>query len=282
MRKREKNKLLFDYKSVYRFVVLNNKSFEEKASFKASILKVASIFLFGFFSIVVLTFLVISFIDPIKNLVPGKTSSYTEKNLIQLSLQVDSLINTATKQKKYINSIRIILLDSVNNVDLEESSSAASVNDKDLEINEAERLFRNKIAGQDKDSYDLELSASSLLFVPPIVGEITQKYSINESHFGIDIVSKKGSLINAIQNGRVVFSDWTKNGGLTVCVLHEEGYFSVYKHNSKLLKETGDFVKSGEPISVIGNTGSLSSGAHLHFELWKNGESVNPKNYISF
>ena len=282
MRKREKNTFLFDWKSVYRFVVLNNKSFEEKASFKASILKVASIISFVFISIVVLTFLVISFVDPIKNLVPCKTSSHTEKNLIQLSLQIDSLINVASSQKKYINSIRVILSDSVNNLGLEEASSIVSVNEEDLEISEAERLFQTKITGQDKDSYNLELSSSSLLFVPPIIGEITQKYSVNESHFGVDIVSKKGALINSIQNGRVVFSDWTESGGLTICVLHEEGYFSVYKHNSKLLKNVGDLVNSGEPISVIGNTGSLSSGAHLHFELWKNGESINPKNYISF
>ena len=280
MRKKEKNKLLFDWRGVYRFVVLNNKSFEEKASFKASILKLVSIVLIGVFSIILLTFLGISFINPIKNLIPGKTTSHTEKNLVLLSLQVDSLISLAAAQKEYISHIRIILSDSVNNVNSDSASTTINVTEKDLEISEAELLFQSKIAGE--DVYDFDLSSSSFLFVPPIAGEITQKHSVKENHFGIDIVSKKGSLINAVREGRVVFSDWTQSGGLTVCILHEEGYFSVYKHNSKLLKEVGELVKSGEPISVIGNTGTLSSGAHLHFELWKDGESVNPKNYISF
>ena len=170
MRKREKNTFLVDWKSVYRFVVLNNKSFEEKASFKASILKVASIISFVVISIVVLTFLVISFVDPIKNIVPGKTSSHTEKNLIQLSLQIDSLINVASSQKKYINSIRVILSDSVNNLGLEEASSIVSVNDEDLETSEAERLFQTKITGQDKDSYDSHNKTGIVMIITTRLG----------------------------------------------------------------------------------------------------------------
>ncbi|MDC0201605.1 M23 family metallopeptidase, partial [Flavobacteriales bacterium] len=119
-------------------------------------------------------------------------------------------------------------------------------------------------------------------FFPPLVGIITEKYNCNNNHFGIDIVDVKESVIHSISEGIVVINNWTKETGFVIGVQHSDGFLSFYKHNSKNLKEIGDFVKRGEGIAIIGNSGELSSDAHLHFELWKNGESVNPENYIIF
>ena len=112
--------------------------------------------------------------------------------------------------------------------------------------------------------------------------KLIDKYNKQAKHFGIDIVSKRGSIISSVSDGVVVASDWTKETGFVIAVQHSGGFLSFYKHNSILLSDVGDYVKKGDPIAVIGNSGELTSGPHLHFELWKNGESVDPENYISF
>ena len=121
-----------------------------------------------------------------------------------------------------------------------------------------------------------------IYFFTPLSGNFTEKYDVNKNHFGIDIVSEEGSIINSIADGIVVINNWTKETGFVIGVQHSDGFLSFYKHNSKILKNIGDYVKSGEGIAIIGSSGELSSGPHLHFELWKNGESVNPENYIVF
>ena len=141
-------------------------------------------------------------------------------------------------------------------------------------------LFEEKIEEKNNVDYFSALSTNTILFFPPLVGGITEKYNWHNKHFGIDIVSTEGSFIHSIADGVVVINNWTKETGFVVGVQHSDGFLSFYKHNSKILRDVGDFVKHGEGIAVIGNSGELSSGPHLHFELWKNGDSVNTENYI--
>ena len=111
---------------------------------------------------------------------------------------------------------------------------------------------------------------------------VTNSFNIKENHFGVDIVAKKGESIKCVYDGVVVISNWTPETGYVIGVQHANGVFSIYKHNSILFKEVGEYVSSGEVIAIIGNSGEFSSGPHLHFELWYKGISVNPENYISF
>jgi murein DD-endopeptidase MepM/ murein hydrolase activator NlpD len=123
---------------------------------------------------------------------------------------------------------------------------------------------------------------SQLYLLAPLIGKITSIFSETEGHWGVDIVAPKNSAILSIADGYVLYADWSLEAGNTLLIQHEDNVVSVYKHNSMLLKKIGDFVKAGEAIAIIGNTGSLSTGPHLHFELWHEGRPVDPMNYIKF
>jgi murein DD-endopeptidase MepM/ murein hydrolase activator NlpD len=127
---------------------------------------------------------------------------------------------------------------------------------------------------------ELKLGNSNLF--TPLKGLVTNGFNLNEAHYGVDIVAKENEVIKAAQNGTVIFAEWTAETGNVIIIQHDNKFISAYKHNSALLKQQGEEVKSGEPIAIIGNSGVLSSGPHLHFELWYDGFPVNPESYILF
>jgi murein DD-endopeptidase MepM/ murein hydrolase activator NlpD len=128
----------------------------------------------------------------------------------------------------------------------------------------------------------LGMSIKKMHFFAPVKGLITSEFNAAEDHFGIDLVSQPDRPILATLAGTVVFADWTVETGYVIQIQHENNLVSVYKHNRSLFKRMGDRVRAGESVAIIGNTGELSSGPHLHFEIWHNGVAVNPKNYIVF
>jgi murein DD-endopeptidase MepM/ murein hydrolase activator NlpD len=111
---------------------------------------------------------------------------------------------------------------------------------------------------------------------------ITNEFNASQNHYGIDIVAKQNEAIKCVLDGTVILSNWTLETGYTIAIQHQQNIVSVYKHNSALLKKEGEFVKAGDPIAIVGQTGELTTGPHLHFELWSDGNPVNPKDYINF
>jgi murein DD-endopeptidase MepM/ murein hydrolase activator NlpD len=111
---------------------------------------------------------------------------------------------------------------------------------------------------------------------------VVNSFDSNQNHYGVDVVASPGAAVSAVMDGIVFFSDWTVGTGYVIQVQHSNNIISVYKHNEQLLKSIGDHVKSGEVIANVGNSGELTSGPHLHFELWYNGAALNPEEYISF
>jgi murein DD-endopeptidase MepM/ murein hydrolase activator NlpD len=120
------------------------------------------------------------------------------------------------------------------------------------------------------------------LFFPPLKGEVTEKFSLKTGHNGIDVIASKNEAVKAVLEGTVVFSDWSPDNGHVIQIQHKSNLISIYKHNSFLLKKTGALVNVGDPIAIVGNSGSLSTGPHLHFELWYNGVPVDPEKFIIF
>ena len=120
------------------------------------------------------------------------------------------------------------------------------------------------------------------LFSPVSSGIVSSKYDVSKKHYGIDILCSKDEPIKAIADGTIILSSWTKDSGYIISIYHSNNLVSIYKHNSKLLRSVGDNVSSGDIIAIIGNTGKLSSGPHLHLELWFNGKSINPSQFVSF
>jgi murein DD-endopeptidase MepM/ murein hydrolase activator NlpD len=103
-----------------------------------------------------------------------------------------------------------------------------------------------------------------------------------QKHYGVDIVSKQNEAVKVVLDGTVLFSAWTLETGYVIAVQHSRNIVSIYKHNSAILKKTGDYVRASEPIAIVGETGELATGPHLHFELWSDGNPVDPKEYITF
>ena len=281
MAKNSKYRFLRKLKNKYLLVILNDKTFKKRVVIKITPLLVLSVMLVIGFLMFLSTFLLFSY-TPLKEYVPGKTTQETQKDLIIMSSKVDSLVVLLERRDLYVENLKTILNGDVPVFKKEIKDSDIIEENIDLSKSKKDSLFRIVIEKKNNGDYISISSNNTIHFLPPLVGSFTEKYDKEKSHFGVDLVSLEGSIINSIADGVVVINNWTKETGFVVGVQHSNGFLSFYKHNSKILKDVGDFVKIGGGIAVIGNSGELSSGPHLHFELWKNGESVNPENYIIF
>jgi murein DD-endopeptidase MepM/ murein hydrolase activator NlpD len=124
------------------------------------------------------------------------------------------------------------------------------------------------------------LASLRLPALPPVAGVVSRGFSARDGHFGLDFALDEGSPVRAVGDGYVVFADWTHEGGYVIAVQHADGYLSVYKHNARLLRRVGDRVRSRETVALSGNTGEVTSGPHLHFELWRNGLAQDPRTFF--
>ena len=267
----------------YRFVIMTDSSFEEKLSVKFSRLTViafvGTLFFFFFFS----TMLLIAY-TTLSEYVPGKSSIEVQKRLIELNIKSDSLQSILLNRGVYLENINKIINgeELISPENSEEKTSAQNLISFEKSIDDS--LFRIKIEAEDKSSIynNANKNNTTLMFYTPLSGLISDGYNNKTKHFGIDLVAKEKSRISSVLEGTVVVSHWSYETGYVIGIQHKNDYLSFYKHNAVLLKSVGDFVNAGDHIAIIGNSGELSSGPHLHFELWHNGTPVNPENYISF
>ena len=287
---KKKNDITFLSKLKYKFrlIVMNDSTLEERLSIRFSTLEMFSLFSFGGFLLFVFFLLLVGY-TPMNQFVPGKASGRLHKELIVIMLKTDSLEKKLLENELYLKNITAIVNgedpiaiqmegDTINIALEAELSFKKSKEDSLLRIAvEAEDKI-SITAKRDKKNLDLE----NVLFFSPIKGVITNSFDGKKEHFGTDIVAKEDEPIKCVFDGVVVISHWTSETGYVIGIQHANGVFSLYKHNSILFKSVGEYVRSGEAIAVIGNSGDLSSGPHLHFELWHKGVAVNPENYISF
>ncbi len=268
----------------YRFVVMTDDSFEEKISLKFNRLKLFS-FIICFLALVfIFSFLLISN-TTIKNLVPGMSKEDLEENVINLSIKTDSLIAVLNNQKTYLNNLENIINGNVNSFEekLSQEELQIDVSKINFTLSAKDSLFRLSVEEEEKGTLSFNTVKNNLiLFFPPISGVITDRFSTGSLHYGIDLVAKENTRVASVLAGTIILSEWNPNTGHTIAVQHKDGYLSFYKHNSVLLRSTGDYVKKGEHIAIIGDSGEYSSGPHLHFELWHNGIAVDPEKYIVF
>ena len=268
----------------YRFVIMKDSSFEEKLSVKLTRINViaflATLVFLCFFS----TMLLIAY-TPLSEYVPGKSSIEVQKSLIELNIKSDSLEAILANRSIYLENINKI----INGEELVNPENYAEKMNTQIPVSfeksKEDSLFRVKVEAEDKSSIykkDKPNNNTTLMFFTPLTGLISDGYNNKTKHFGIDLVAKEKSRISSVLEGTVIISHWAYETGYVIGVQHKNDYLSFYKHNSVLLKSVGDYVNAGDHIAIIGNSGELSSGPHLHFELWHKGIPVNPENYISF
>jgi len=270
----------------YRLVILNEDTFEERLNFKLTRLNV--FVLCGVLSIalVIFTILLIAY-TPLREYIPGYSSTALKKKAVELNYKTDSLHQVITYNEQYYGSIKKVLKGEVSTVEFIRDSIIEAANLDSSEINltasKADSILRAKVDKEDKYSlFETAKSKTNFVLFPPVSGEISEQYNVQKKHFAVDIVVAKNTPIKATADGTVIFAEWTAETGFVILIEHSYGLISVYKHNATLTKSQGDLVKAGEVIATSGNTGSLSTGPHLHFELWSDGYSVNPTNFIDF
>ena len=281
---KQKGKLKQKLTDKYRLVVLNEDTFEERFSLKLSLLNVFVLGgVFSFLLILVTTFFIT--FTSIKEYIPGYSSTDLKIKATKLAFQTDSLKRKLDVLQDFTKALQPILtgeieaeaIDSVNLLD------RINVQDSLLNATREDSLFREKIESQDR--FPIQNNAATnvkIVFFAPLNGSISEGFDAKKNHLAVDIVAKKNSAVKATADGTVIFSGWTTETGYVIILKHAYDYISVNKHNGNLLKEQGDFVKSGEVIASVGSSGELTTGPHLHFELWSGGYAINPINLIDF
>ena len=270
----------------YKVVVSSEDTFEEKFAFKASKINVFVLMLV--YSVILISFTIsIVFFTQLRELVPGYSSSDLLNRAIYLTQKTDSLERQIELNNKFYKSIEDVLSGKTDEfIERENIPMDSSLNDKNLfsiSPNSEDSILRNYVDSQDKFNLTKnELVIENKMFFSPIKGDITQAFNFEENHFAIDIAADIGTPVKSILDGKILFSEWSVDTGHVIIVDHGDNIVSVYKHNSKSLKEQNDFVQAGEVIAYSGNQGSLSSGPHLHFELWKNGTPIDPEPLLNF
>ena len=277
-----------------RIIILDVDNYEEKRSYTTS--KFNVFILLSFFTILLgfLTFALISY-SSLKNLIPGYPNPTQQQEIKNKSIIIDQklteLLSKTEKEKSYINNVMQILNGSIpiNEKDTSWKKIKPNANSNTNQISSSEKSMREKV--QNREKFDIDIIPGGalksevlpeLLLFPPIKGEITNKMNISSGHYGVDIIAPKNEAVSSILNGTIIYHNWSPTDGHVVHIQHKKNLISIYKHNSEILKEIGDFVESGEPIAIVGNSGEHSTGPHLHFELWHNGYPLDPEIFINF
>ncbi len=299
--KRFKERLHFKY----RLVIMDHETLEEKFSVRLSRFNVFVIGATSSVVIVLLTTIIIAY-TPLREYIPGYATVDVQRKIYDLRLKSDSLERVFQQNNLYIYNMKRILdgkemvdvipADSIINKEKMAMTDSLS-NDGDGAATSSDSAFRKEVESQMKYFGSARKVTTSTpatvvqtktdplknsFLASPLRGYVTNIYNSAIHHFGIDIVAAPNSPINSVLDGTVIFSGWTPKTGYTLVIQHRSNILSVYKHNSVLLKKEGDVVREGDPVAIIGNSGSQTTGIHLHFELWRNGVSVDPRRYISF
>jgi len=290
----KKVKWYYRLRDKYRLIILNEDTFEEKLSFRLSRLNVFVIT--GMLAIVLIFFTtyIIAF-TTLREYIPGYMAGNVQRDLYELQFRADSIEEALHSKDLFIQNLKHVIAGE----DLPTSTQSVSMPDsatgkKYVAItnarSSADSVLRSEFDKQnqfnlrvsDKQAAAKNITLTHLRFFTPLRGIVTNNFNPTQQHFGIDIASEKNEAVKAAYDGTVIFSEWTAETGYVIAIQHPGNIITIYKHNSVLLRKQGAFVRAGESIAIVGESGEFTSGPHVHFELWINGKAVNPADYIVF
>lgn len=278
--KRIKKKLLHKY----RMVILNEETFEERFSFRLNRLNV---FVFStlFTVLLILTTTVIIAFTPLREYIPGYSSTELKRKASDMAYRTDSLQRIINLNEQYLASIRKVLTGDVETVDFNKDSIievAKSDPSVLIRTSRKDSILREIVAQEEKYNPLIGNREQQYTLFAPVNGTISAPYDSKAKHYAVDIVTVKDAPVKAVTDGIVIFAEWTAQTGNVLILKHGNNLISVYKHNAMLTKGQGERVRAGEVIATVGSTGELTTGPHLHFELWRDGVPIDPTNYIDF
>ena len=313
------DKLKKDMNHKQRLVIMDTETFMEKWSFQLSARNLFVTIGLSIIILVLLTTILIAF-TPLREYIPGYMQAGLVEQVYRSTIVIDSLENKLTQQEQMLSNIKSIIVgEEIREEFIQKTDTVKVKPGKDVR-SKSDSILRLEIESQDK--YQVKPSSSlkktkksenipvhtnmagvqdkgvvrvytqmnfadnrsisDFIFYTPLKGKVISEYDSKKRHYGIDIAGRENAVIKSVYNGTVLFSDFTLKTGYIIAIQHPNNVISVYKHNSALLKHAGDVVRAGEPIAFLGNSGELTTGPHLHLEIWYNGKSVNPMEYISF
>lgn len=278
MAKKEKKKLSKRLFNKRRLVIINEETFEELFSLKLNLMNVFVIITISSILLVATTTYFVAF-TPLREYIPGYTSTQLRKEAMHLALQSDSLTKKMTINDEYIKSIKKVLLGNVEYAKLNKDSIIAvqkqKINSSILNASETEKDLIETVRQEDKyNLFDTAKPKVNFVLSPPIQGKIIDSYNAKNNNLSVTVATSKNTPVKAIAAGTIIFSDWTPSSNYTTIIRHQDGILSIYKNMENTTKNQGAIVKSGEVIAL--------SSTPLHFELWKDGFPINPEQFINF
>lgn len=286
MPKKRRSKAFWNnIKFKYKLTITNENTLEEVVGIRVSKLNGLSVLLSALGVLFLITGSIVAF-TPLRNYLPGYMNSEVRSQVVENALRVDSLQQLVDRQNLYIMNIQDIFsgkvsVDTVHSID----SLTNMRHDSLMEHTKREEEFRRQY--EETEKYNLTSITSQpevdgLIFYRPTRGMISGHFDADKKHYGTDIAANPNESVLATLDGTVILSTYTADTGYVIQVQHNQDFISVYKHCGSLLKKAGDKVQGGEAIALVGNSGTLTTGPHLHFELWHKGRAVNPEKYIVF
>lgn len=284
-KKRHSKAFWNNIKFKYKLTVTNENTLEEIVSIRVSKLNGLSVLLSALGVLFLITGSIVAF-TPLRNYLPGYMNSEIRGQVVENALRVDSLQQLVDRQNLYVMNIQDIISGKVR-VDTVQSIDSLTTLREDtlMEHTEREKEFRRQYEEAEKynlTSITTEAEGGGLIFYRPARGMITGQFDASKKHYGTDIAASLKESILAVLDGTVILSTYTAETGYVIQVQHNQDFVSIYKHCGSLLKQVGDKVQGGEAIALVGNSGTLTTGPHLHFELWHKGRAMNPEKYIVF
>jgi murein DD-endopeptidase MepM/ murein hydrolase activator NlpD len=282
-----KRSLLQKLRNKYRLVIFNDDTFEEVWFMRLSRLNIIAVMGGMAIILIIMVSLVIAY-TPIREFIPGYPEGNMRRKMVENYQKLDSLEQELKLRTQYVDNITTIMNGGVPKSHTQPKDTAINNQHIRFEKSRHDSLLRQQI--EQEEQYTLSVNyqepagrdLSRIHFFSPCKGLITNSFNSKENHFGTDIVAGDNNLVKAALEGTVTLANWTLKTGWIIQIQHENHLITVYKHNAELLKDIGDHVNAGDPIAIIGNSGELTTGPHLHFELWRNGTPLDPEKYIHF
>lgn len=277
----------------YHINVFNHETFAQRADFNIRLGRIWGLIAASTFIVMLLTFVLVAF-TPIREVIPGYTSTELRERQTELVGRLDALQNKIAQQDSFIKSIqRMTNIEANDSAMMQQIRQILASGDGNVPAPppaaqtpaptpQAETQPTPQPAAAPAVMVDERHTSDHILFIRPIDGRVTRGYDATIAHYAIDVAAAEGAPVRSVAPGTVIFADYTLNTGFVIAVRHTGGYISFYKHNRSLLRSVGARVGAGEALAIVGNSGEQTTGPHLHFELWHDGMPVDPLRYLAF
>ena len=271
----------------YRMVLLNEDTFEEVGNLRLTRLNLIALVGIVFILLVAITYTLIAFTS-IRELIPGYPDAAMRQHIRTNAMKLDSLEYEQAIRDQYFTNLKRIISGEVPELYLNDTTGMADSRNINFIRSTNDSLLRQQVEAEEQfrlsvlDESQVNRNLYDMHFFTPVKGMITRSFSPSDGHFGIDLVSAPNEPVKAVLDGTVTMSTWTLETGYVILVQHDYELISAYKHNATLFKIVGQKVAAGDAIAIVGNSGELTTGPHLHFELWHDGVPLDPVDYIVF